>query len=371
MPIMKPANISPAYNSTYTATEIINVTWQNFGDRQYAYQIKIYDNSNNALIYDTDRIISMNPSHIIPANTFPNGITLKMIIITENSKNETATSDWIIFRCNSVPIATFTNLSANDEILNSSYLFQGSYSQAEGVNIKSWNMLLYDNNDFIIGNSGVQYSETIEYQFEGLNNEDSYYIELQVRSQNDLIGTTGKISFNVRYEVPASSINLTAESVPEKAGVRLSWRTIQIIGQVIDGTILYIDNDKIDLRNGVIAFQEDMPNFKSFSLKSWIDWVDLENTEETISVPTCLGDVNQVIKHNKTEILRLKTELGDIWIEWIYDDVTSGRFHLWKDFYGEMYHIFTETISPIIGDNVYLGVNFDGNLFNIYTEILA
>lgn len=369
MPILRPSNISPN-NVAIDARDDIIISWQNNGDRQYYYQIQIYKNEDNTLVYDTNKISSLNNFHIIPGNTLSNGIEYKYQITVWNQNNEFVSSDWIIFKCSSKPNTFFTNVFIGSEILNSSYLFQGSYFQNENVPIKSWTMILYDEYDYIIGTTGVQYSDTIEYKFEGLHNERNYQIELQVRSQDDLLGTTGKISFYVRYEVPASSITLQAENVLEKAAVRLSWKVIQIIGNVINGSISFIDDDKVDLTNGIIAFSEDMPNFRNFNLKLWLDWINLRNEIITHNAETCIGTFPFPVRNGKTEILRFKTPIGDLWVEWIYDNDTTGKFHFYKNFYNKLYHIQSNSISPANGDVVYVGIDYQFDLAEIYTQVL-
>ena len=192
-----------------------------------------------------------------------------------------------------------------------------------------------------------------------------------MRSQDDLINTTGKIQFHVRYEVPTGSIALEASNVKEKAAVRLQWKVIQIIGKITQGAIQFIDGEKIDLTNGTIAFQEGIPNFREFSLKLWIDWTDLKNDIVTHQVNTSIGIINWDVRESSTEILRLKSPLGDIWVEWVYKDDISGSFHLYKNFYNAIYHITSPPLSPIANDVVYLGINFNGSLADIYTEILT
>lgn len=368
MAILKPTNISPS--STKDATLDILFSWQNMGDRQYSFQIQVYNNETSALVYNTTKLSNLNAFHVVPFSTLSNGIQFKFTITVWNQVGASATSDWITFKTSSTPVCQFTNITSSDEILNSSYLFQGSYTQLESIPIKSWNMILYDVNDYIIGTTGVQYTDIIEYQFEGLNTDSDYSIELQVRSQDDLINTTGKIPFHVRYEVPSGSIALEGENIQELAAVRLQWRVIQVIGQIVSGSIQFTDNDKIDLTNGIIAFQDGMPNFNQFNLKLWIDWIALKNEITTYQVNTCIGVVNWDVKDASTEIIRLKTPLGDIWVEWIYDDDISGRFHIYKNFYNSLYHIQSNLIYPYVGSMVYFGLDYNGNLADVYTQIL-
>lgn len=367
MAILKPTNISPN-NIAKDATEDIIISWQNLGDRQYYYQIVVYDNQTNELVYDTDKISSLNALHIITGGTLENGNEYKYQITVWNQLDRSATSDWVIFKCSSYPVASFANIAANDEVLNSSYLFIGEYNQAENIPIRSWIMLLYDEYGSIVGMSPETFSDTIEYEFSGLNNDTDYQIELQVRSQDNLMSTTGKIPFHVRYEVPTSSISLEAENVIEKAAVRLQWKVIQIIGQIIKGFINFIDGDKIDLTNGIVAFQDGMPNFRDFNLKLWLLWKDLKNTVITKQIDTCIGTVNWNTRDGTTEILRLKSPLGDIWLEWVYENDTQGRFYLRKNLYGVSYFICTDLYEFVENDVVYIGMSYDGNLCDIYIE---
>lgn len=268
MAILKPADISPS-NISLDATQQIVVSWKNYGDRQYYYQLKIYKNNDNSLVLDTGKITSFNSFHVINAGTLTNGIQYKYQITVWNQLNESATSEWILFKCSSTPVCSFTNLSPT--ILNSSYVFQGTYNQAENVPIKSWQMILYNSYDEIIGTSPIIYSPIIEYEFGGFSNERNYKIELQVYSQDNLLGTTGKIPFYVRYEVPKSALSLRAENVKELAAVRLLWNTVQIIGKS-DGA--FIDNEKLDVTNGrKVYFDEGFNINGNFTLKIWLESV--------------------------------------------------------------------------------------------------
>lgn len=345
MAILRPSNVIPN-NISLDSSEQITIQWQNLGDRQYHYQIKIYNNSTGTLAYDTNKISSNISAHVIPANILVNGILYKYQITVWNSLNEFATSDWIIFKCSSRPIANIINLSSN--ILSDSYLFQGSYSQDENVLIKSWQFILYDSYNTIVSMSPETFSDIIEYQFIGLKNDTDYQIELQVKSQDNLLGTTGKLPFHVQYDVPPTAINLQAEGVSDKAAIRLSWYVTQIIGEITSGTISYIGGEKIDLRNGAIAFRDRANWNGDFHLKFWLEWTGFEQ-----------GD----------EILRLKSDFGDIWIEWkTYDG--ANVFHVWKNIGGIIYHGTSEEVLPIVGDTVFISMNYINNLIDLHCEVV-
>ena len=134
--ILKPSNVSPN-NIAVNAQEQITISWRNLGDRQTKYKIVIYLNLDNTLIYDTGIITTYNTFCVVPANTLINGNTYKYQITVWNANNQSATSDWVIINCSSPPSCALVNIEPEGEILNSSYLFIGEYSQPESVPIKS------------------------------------------------------------------------------------------------------------------------------------------------------------------------------------------------------------------------------------------
>lgn len=365
--IFKPASISPNGN-TLDGKNPITISWKNLGDRQTSHQIIIYDNETLEVVYNTGKVNSYNSFHVIPANTLSNGNTYKFTITVWNQNNQSATSDWAIFYCYSTPTCSFTNIVDGGEILNNSYLFRGEYYQNEGVPIKSFLMILYNSHKEILMITPEIFSDVIEYEFFGFNTEDDYYIELQVRSQNDLINSTGMIHFTVRYEVPANYISLMTENVPAHAAIRLSWNTTQIIGKILEGSINFIDSDIIDLTNGAIIFNEGLKEFYSFALKTWVELVGLKNKVITQIVPTCIGDVEYKYRECTTELFRLHSGVGDIWVEFIYETDTEGRFWLKKNIYNRQYMICSDLYSPSEHPRCFIGIMFNGNLCELYVE---
>lgn len=365
--ILRPTSISPN-NDTLDSSKQITISWKNLGDRQISYRIVIYNNNTLELAYDTGKTNSYNSFHIIPQDYLINGNTYKFTITVWNQNNESAISDWIIFNCYSTPTCNLVNIVDGGEILNSSYLFTGEYNQAEGIPIKSFLMILYNSQQEVLMVTPEIFSDTIEYEFSGFNTEDDYYIELQVRSQSDLINSTGKIRFTVRYEVPANYISLISENVSAQASVRLSWNTTQIIGKVIEGSINYIDSDIVDLTNGAIIFNEGLKDFYSFVLKIWVELVNLKNEVTTQTISTCVGDVEVLNRDGITELFRLHSNVGDIWVEFIYESDTEGRFWLKKNIYNAEYRICSDLLNPSEQSKYYLGIKFDGNVCNLYVE---
>jgi hypothetical protein len=304
--IYKATSISPNGISLDSVNQII-ISWKNVADRSTSYQIKIYNNSTNALEIDSGIVSSLNTFYIINASTLANGITHKFQIQLWNSAGDTSLSEWCLFTTSSTPVANFTNLSGT--ISSDSYLFTGLYTQAEDVPIKTFQFLLYNNYSELIDDSGLIYSPIVEYEFSGLNNNNTYQIELQVNSQLGLLYSTGKISFSILYDVPKTSINLQATSIDEIAGIRLDWAVRQIIGKSDSTT--YIENEKLDVTNGKkVYFDEGFTIVDNFTLELLLESVTNYNFNiipnmQVISYQTIPTDTTILWIENSVQIIEL------------------------------------------------------------------
>jgi len=295
--ILIPSNISPN-NIAIDASLANTFSWKEDGDRQYSFQIQIYNNVTSALVFDTTKLTSFNNFYVLASNSLTNGIQYKYKVTVWNSANESQTSAFILVKASSTPTCAFTNLSTN--ILNSSYTFQGSFSQAQSVAIKSWQMILYNQYSEIIGNSGLIYSSTISYEFVGLENNNDYFIELQVYSQDNLLATTGKQPFHVQFSVPKAFLALTAETVQEKAAVALAWHVAQIIGTSTSST--YIGGEKLDVTGGKIVYFDNGFNINNdFTLKVWLE--SITNYNYNINTNSSISSYN--VAPSNTTILWL------------------------------------------------------------------
>jgi hypothetical protein len=388
--LLKPTNISPN-NIAVDGTDNITISWQNRGDRQYYYQVKIYKNSDSTLIYNTTKLSSLNTFHFVPANTLTNGIQYKYQITVWNQAGDFINSDWVVFKCSSIPEVEFTNVG--EIILNDTYTFEGLYSQLEDVPIKSWQMILYNASDGVISISPVTFSEIISYEFAGFTNDTTYKVELQVYSQDNLLATTGKIEFYVQYETPKVALDLQAENVQHMGAVRLMWSVTQILGKSENAEFVEGDT-KLNVSDGKVWFDENFNIDNNFTLEMWLEavvdyefnvvkeaqiisndvepvdttvvwlentsqstplplyaviganapaqqdilWIEDENTPVSRELGVVLDIHEPIDKQNtlwidlgsdfdKIEILKMKNNLGDIIMLKYY----NGSFHLYKN----------------------------------------
>lgn len=283
MSLQKPYDIS-IRGQTIDANEPNEVSWKVSGDIQTAYKIDILSNTDNSLIWTTNKITSYSLKYTIPASTLTNGNEYKIQITIWNANNETATSDAEIFQTSSRPVVTVNPIGT---VGSFSYNFSAQYQQPEGVALRNYIVYLYDDKQNLIDKSDIKTTLPMEHLFSGLQTEKTYYIEFQATSAKGLIGTSGLVQFDVFYYRPKMNVNLQAKNV-ENAGIELSWYVTQIIGET-DGS-LFIDNEKIDTTDGTkVWFDDGFDISRDFSLKLWIE--NPKNKEDLIVLNGANGQI--------------------------------------------------------------------------------
>jgi hypothetical protein len=222
-------------------TSVINGTFATH------YQLKIYNNVNNAVLYDSTKI-TLSPylydkqilTHTVPSNSVTNGLELKWTLQVWQNTN-TVTSREVYFKSYSNPTFTMTVPS----IINScTYEFIGIYTHPQNINIRRFNFKLYDVNENILSESGDIYTSNTKYVFTDISfaNGVSYKVEGLVEDENGIIVSTGIQSFEVSYSPPSLIIVPTAKFDKSTSGVTLNWsKAVQNLCTV-NGTVEYVNN---------------------------------------------------------------------------------------------------------------------------------
>lgn len=315
MPLQKPYDIS-IRGQTIDANEPNEVSWKVSGDIQTAYKVDILSNIDNSLIWTTNKIASYSLKHTIPAGTLTNGNEYKIQITIWNASNQSVTSDTEIFQTSSRPIVTIDPIGTVNSF---SYNFTAQYQQNEGVPLRNYIVYLYDDKQNMIDKSNIKTILPIEHLFSGLQPEKTYYIEFQVTSAKGLVGTSGLVQFDVFYYRPKMNVFLEAKNV-ENAGIELTWYISQIILKNENG--IFINNEKIDVRNGKVIGDEGFDVKSNFSLKLWIEQPYVSNISEQV------------------DLILLRGENGEIRLNY-FDD---NKFHLWKNVNGIISHWSSEQV---------------------------
>lgn len=231
-------SIDASVNNTFTWTT--NVTSP---DSQTDYQLKIYLNSNNTLIYDSTKITSTNEYHTVPSGTLTNGQIYKYQVTTWSGANSSP-SQWILFFTEAQATFTVGSLPSSVQVATIS----ATYNQAQDIPLKTYRVYLYLSTDLEnpIVDSGDIYPDTliydgdvVEYEFDGLESGFSYAVQFTGFTQNDDFIDSGKSGFSIVYSYPPDVPQLEVTQLSEYGNIKLNWAAlIQILG-FVNGTYSY------------------------------------------------------------------------------------------------------------------------------------
>jgi hypothetical protein len=234
--IYQPINLAPK-NISIDANLPIQFSWKSTGSTHTSFQVIIRKNEDDILVYNSYPIQSTVSSHTISARTLTNGIEYKWQVQVWNGE-ETAISNWCFLKANSTPTVNFIDSDFNlSAIINTqNYTFKVNYIQSEGISVKKYRFILYDLlGTSIIEDSDWVYGVDIQYTIEGMIREQSYKIECQVMSQNDLFATTGQIDFMIgQYILPEGTPELKVTALDNIGAVQIDWNTQIALAEVVD-----------------------------------------------------------------------------------------------------------------------------------------
>lgn len=245
----------PAFDAT--SSHMISFTVSG-GDQVVANRLLIKKNSDLSIVYN-QVLQSYSFNHTIPANTLINGdyyiAQIKTYGVNDDITSEEEGSLWssaVPFRCYTTPILTWTNKPIGSIIQESNYTFQFSYSQAEGEELYSYIINLYDNNQRLISTSGTKYIVGITlltYEVNGLADNNTYYIEINGVTVNNTQISSGKNSFLVNYYEPYSTQVFEAKNDACNGWIALINNQVIIIPSSYPLNPIYVkDNTAVDVK---------------------------------------------------------------------------------------------------------------------------
>jgi hypothetical protein len=245
--------MSTIYRPTYLSPRNISVDMsvnQNFtcvvnGVKITDYQLIIYKNSDNTVLYDSTKTALGTPKYngetlsiTVTGGTVANGLELKYTIKYWNGTEEIISSE-IFFT--SASIATLT-ITVPNPVTTQSYEFVGTYTQAQSVPIKQWYYVLYDDNLDEIDRSPLSFSGNVRYTFEGFISGNSYKIKGFAETQDNVLIETFLHSFTTSYSNPTVVTQPTVTLLADKTAIQVDWGVISQISGVVSGTSSYISN---------------------------------------------------------------------------------------------------------------------------------
>lgn len=228
----------------------ISISW--LGNRAHANRIIIYDNETNIVVFD-DMVSTFILKHTIPAHTLVNGknyVIQAQIYDTYNTPS--ALSDKVLFYTFATPEFCFENLE-NPIITNSSFTVTIHYYSQDWENISKYKFYLYDASKKLLRESTELTDEyNINYTYNGLDNNTTYYIRCAGITVNGMELDTGYVEITVKFENPNQYARIYATPLPSQGCIQVATNLVIIQYNGTD-TFEYID-DKIDLRDKTLYY---------------------------------------------------------------------------------------------------------------------
>lgn len=276
MAMIKPIGLSvPAFDATMDYT----FQFQASGGEQVNYnRIIIRNNETNEEVYN-NKIESYAYQQTVPANTLTNGTYYNYsFIVYDKNDNASEESTPISFYCYTTPVLNFTNIPEDNVIESSSFGFEFTYNQNEGELLNYIIVYLYDSNNNLISQSNYLYGSEIlpnnfSYEFSGLIDDNSYFIQLEGKTINETVIYSDKIRFNVNYYYPEifSLVDVTNDC--ENGNIHITNNTILVEGESSPNPPEYLDEEKINLNDysDYVLWNKGYYIGDTFTLEAWLN----------------------------------------------------------------------------------------------------
>jgi len=235
-----PTFLSPSNSVGVDATQNIIFTWEvNATDetQSVAFQLFIRKNDDNVQVYDSTKIISSEETLTLIANTLINANDYKYLVRVYYNDTEYVESDWVLFQARLKPTIT---MSVPSSISSQNYTFSFLYNHLNGVNLKSYKVVLYDNElvNGIVFDTGFLFNSsvpntTINHEITGMVSGLTYNIKVFIIDQNDMSAESELFNFTSNYSYPDNIPEFYITPIEKYGALKLEWSNlVQIIGEV-------------------------------------------------------------------------------------------------------------------------------------------
>lgn len=233
-------------------------------------ELEIRLSSDTSQIIYQEKIQEFRYQHTLPANTLENGNQYVVKVRVYNNSNQLiGESNPIFFYCFSSPTLSIPTV-INGEVGNQTVLFEGAYFQGEGELLESFRFIHYDDNRIEIAKSPEVYSDTIQYEFSGLENRVKNYIELIVVTVNGMVASTGLIEFTPRYIAPRFNSAIELENLHDEASILVKCNILRILGVAGIEPASYTEDGMIDLRDNTVTFEKGFNLRGNWTIQMWL-----------------------------------------------------------------------------------------------------
>jgi|GEM_PF-4450785 len=281
-----PNDLSPS-SETFDGTNAHNFTAVMKGGTCYGYQLYIDQVDSTTYtelqIYDSTKIdITSSPVYdrqtltvTVPGGTVTNTTAYfykwRIDLYYDTGLTSFQISPQEVFFAYSTPTLGFVGGTPIVTQTSAVYTFLGDYTQTQDRIVKYWNATLYEADGVTVKKeTGRQITTYLYYQFGGLDNGGSYYIQYEVTTQDDIVVTSSLEEFDVLFVQLIANNTLEATNDSTTGLTDLRWSEFVYEVGTVDNTPTYStlpgysNRHTIEPASGDTYFEVDMNN--SFTL---------------------------------------------------------------------------------------------------------
>lgn len=344
MALYQPSNIIPSSfsgtgNGVVSEAEQASVSWMiNGTSRMTGFQIQIYKNSDDSLVYDSTKIIvdggvsgtdeRGNPVQYtyFPQKTWSNlgdigihdGNAYKMFITQFWGDNQSVTqysASYFISR--TAPTLSLNNFSPNQTVSNIQYTFSATYTQAQSdaINWCRWMLAKVVNGQYnVIDDTGIINTGVLSYTANGLLDGNTYAIMCEVQTENGVTVSTGWNNFDVSYTNIISPNQLSSTCTADGAIFTDLRENIVLTGNasVLDGNLIVTPGQTATFSSFENGTQIAIANPVTLALK--LDVTGLNRLMNNQSMIKCIDTVC----------------LGSLVFSWVYESIGVSKVLVYK-----------------------------------------
>lgn len=253
------------------------------GDMVYHNELCITDNADSVTVVYDRKNTTFDFVHTIPSGSLTNGKEYQLKLRTYNENNQYSEWSNLVLMKTMSPISLSIENIVDGQVNTQNPLFVATYSQAENIKVSSYRYILYKKGT-VIDSSDEIFSENIQYQFSGLENKETYTIQLIVKNVNGQEKIITQDFYCTYIQTRLNAILKTSMN-REEGSVKLETYIRQIIGYLTSGdNVTYINGEEADLHNSVVTYDEDNCFYldNDWTLQMWAR--DLEDNCKLIKI---------------------------------------------------------------------------------------
>ena len=306
MALVTPIGVAiPAFDASQE--QVFSFTVQG-GDQVVGNILTIIDNDTSQVVY-TNQVESYVYNQTLPAETLTNNKYYAFYFQTVNVVGDISNkSSNVTFRTFTQPTLSFTNIPSTGIIEAGSYNFTVAYNQIEGELLNSLYFYLYDVTQTELQVSNIYTSAAtppiyFEHQFNGLIDDERYYVRAIATTIYGTTVDTGMNMIDVNYSYEGAYFAVTATNNVQNGYVQISNNITEIDGEVYEGnevvTPKFDDGNAIDLYHTQRLVWSDGFSFRNdvFAKQKW--WTPVlfgrQTTISNLSSIDPSGDGNSYI----------------------------------------------------------------------------